>query len=82
MQLGTRAQHIVNYNDAVPQSPSQAMGFQQSSNEIWIANAAGTKYIACPGQENKACQDSLAAATGTSVHLGPYAGVTISGCYY
>lgn len=43
---------MINYNDLIPTLPPRSFGFRQSSNEVWISNAAGTSYVACPGQEN------------------------------
>lgn len=55
--LGTDAQHLNNFIDVVPQLPSRNFGYQQSSNEIWIADDHGKEYRACAGQENKVGQE-------------------------
>jgi len=85
MKLGERAQHMVNFNDLVPQLPPQEWGFRQSSNEVWISSVADNNFVACPGQENAACQDGLGLVAQVAdfgryldlaIHLGPYAGVS------
>ncbi|KAL1408400.1 hypothetical protein Q8F55_005212 [Vanrija albida] len=85
--LGDRAQHMINYNDLVPTLPPRSFGFRQSSNEVWIANAAGTSYVACPGQESTSCQDSMNLTADIEsfveyldfgAHSGPYAGVKVT----
>ncbi|EIW67033.1 hypothetical protein TREMEDRAFT_64900 [Tremella mesenterica DSM 1558] len=86
--LGTRAQHLINFNDDVPHVPPRPWHFRQSSGEIWISED-GKTYVSCDGQENIHCSDSLETPLGELAlvasfldgldlprHLGPYSGVT------
>ncbi|KAJ7909277.1 Alpha/Beta hydrolase protein [Mycena leptocephala] len=76
--FGTKNTFVVSRNDPVPHVPLLAQGFQHASGEIWIKD--NTTTLACDGQENENCSDSVSvvgATTGVADHTGPYFGVNM-----
>ncbi|KAF8180713.1 Alpha/Beta hydrolase protein [Mycena galopus ATCC 62051] len=76
--FGSNNSFVVSRDDPVPHVPLLAQGFQHASGEIWIEN--NTTTLACDGQENPNCSDSIGvldAAGGINDHLGPYFGINM-----
>ncbi|KAJ7022004.1 alpha/beta-hydrolase [Mycena alexandri] len=76
--FGANNTFVVSRDDPVPHVPLLAQGFQHASGEVWIKD--NTTTLACDGQENPNCSDSIGvldATTGISDHLGPYFGVNM-----
>ena len=59
-------EHVVNFNDDVPHLPPRPLGYQQSSNEVWI-EANGVTYEFCDGQENPVRQLGVEERRGQSL---------------
>lgn len=71
-------QHVVHFQDPVPQMPPKTFGFRHPSGEIWIADEKGDIVYMCGGQENKMCSDSVSFFNyRSSDHSGPYFHVTM-----
>lgn len=86
-RMGSRQQHLQNYNDPFPHLPPKDWGFRHPSNEIFLPSAGSMNPVACTGQENKKCANehaepldwltSFVSLSKTDIHSGPYLGVML-----
>lgn len=51
--MGKRTQHMIDYNDVVPQVPPRALGFRHSSGEIFISTSRVAQCWSAPARRTR-----------------------------
>ncbi|KAL1921692.1 uncharacterized protein VTP21DRAFT_10334 [Calcarisporiella thermophila] len=78
-RYGFLSKRVVNKRDKAPHFIKQSMGFQHHAQELWTVPGPDITTLACDGQEDPQCSDSIEDSAIDDDHL-VYLGIDVNIC--